>query len=243
MENEVQVDQNVEAQQTPSLEGVEIVSNGTVIDTSNDTQTQQEDNANNNGQQQQEQEQQSSGDEFQQVQSEMQQAKEELQSKSVNYSELEAEYEKNGELSEDSYAKLEKAGYGKDFVKMVIAGWEAKADAFVNKVIDNAGGKAEFEHIQKFVSEQGKGAVDAFNEIIENSSLSVVSAYINGIKAQMVTKYGTSNPSLGGSTATNGVAGFQSSAEMVKAMSDPRYGNDAKYTHEVEQKVAKATFF
>ena len=83
----------------------------------------------------------------------------------------------------------------------------------------------------------------AFNEIIEKSDLNVVSSYIAGIKAQMQAQHGTDNPTLGGAESTGKAAGFADAAEMVKAMSDPRYGRDPKYMQEVERKVAASKFF
>ena len=38
-----------------------------------------------------------------------------------------------------------------------------------------------------------------------------------------------------------GVKGFADQSEMVKAMSDKRYGRDEKYTKEVEKKIAAST--
>ena len=39
------------------------------------------------------------------------------------------------------------------------------------------------------------------------------------------------------------VKSFSNIAEMTKAMSDPRYGRDAKYTQSVEARVANSDIF
>lgn len=234
-------------QTEPSLEGVEIVSNGTKIDTTDKQEETKQDESTEENKTSQEQEKAkeppAEQKELQDAKAEQEDIKNELSSKGVDYAKLEKSYADNGKLSEDEYKQLEGAGYPKAVVNAIIAGWQAKADAFVNKVIDTAGGKREFERMQKFIQEQGQSAVNAFNEIVEKSDLNVVSAYLTGIKAQMVAKYGTNNPSLGGGSAASGVKGYADANEMVKAMSDPRYGKDPKYMAEVEQKVAKSTFF
>lgn len=173
----------------------------------------------------------------------MEDAKKTLSEKGVDYAALEAEYNEKGELSEASYAALKEAGYDKEVVDMVIAGWQAKADNFFNAVVDGAGGADEYGKIQQFVVGQGEGAVKAFNSIMEQGDLNTINAYVAGIKAQMVAKYGTSNPTLTGKGVTNAVQGFADQAEMVKAMSDPRYNRDAKYTKEVEARVAMSKIF
>ena len=146
-------------------------------------------------------------------------------------------------MSSDSYKLLEEKGYPKALVEAALAGWQAKADAFANKIIEDAGGINEYKRIQKFVQSQGAGAVNAFNAIVNKDDLSVVSAYIAGVKAQMVAQHGTANPTLGGSGNVGKSKGYADANEMIKAMSDPRYGKDLNYMHEVERKVAASKFF
>lgn len=173
----------------------------------------------------------------------MSNAKTTLTEKGVDYDALEAEYNEKGELSAESYETLKNAGYPKEIVDAVIAGWEAKAGNFFDAVVDNAGGSEEYNKIQQFVVGQGEGAIKAFNSIMEQGDLNICNSYIAGIKAQMVAKYGTSNPTLTGSGVTNAVQGFADQTEMVKAMSDRRYGRDANYTKEIETRVALSKFF
>lgn len=182
-------------------------------------------------------------EEYQKAKGEIESAKTELEGKGIDYAALEAEYNENGGLSEDSYKLLEEKGYPKALVEAALAGWQAKADAFANKIIEDAGGINEYKRIQKFVQSQGTGAVNAFNAIVNKDDLSVVSAYIAGVKAQMVAQHGTANPTLGGSGNVGKSKGYTDANEMIKAMSDPRYGKDPNYMQEVERKVAASKFF
>lgn len=182
-------------------------------------------------------------EEYQKAKGEIESAKTELEGKGIDYAALEAEYNENGGLSEDSYKLLEEKGYPKALVEAALAGWQAKADAFANKIIEDAGGINEYERIKNFVQSQGKGAVNAFNTIVNKDDLSVVSAYIAGVKAQMVAQHGTANPTLGGSGNVGKSKGYTDANEMIKAMSDPRYGKDPNYMQEVERKVAASKFF
>lgn len=170
-------------------------------------------------------------------------AKKTLTDKGVDFEALEAEYNEKGELSAESYETLKNAGYPKEIVNAVIAGWEAKVDNFYNAVVDNAGGSEEYTKIQNFVVGQGENAVKAFNAIMNQGDLNTINAYVAGIKAQMTAKYGTSNPTLTGKGVTNSTQGFADQAEMVKAMSDPRYNRDVKYTKEVEARIALSKIF
>lgn len=241
---EVQVSEEP-AEQQADLTGTEIVSNGEKIavedtkveETKADETKDQIDKEKADEKTPVEQE------DFQKAKAEISDAKAELESKGVDFAKLEQEYNDNGGLSKESYKLLEDKGYPKALVEAALAGWQAKADAFSNKIIADAGGVREYGRIQDFVKQQGAKAVAAFNEIIEKSDLNVVSAYIAGIKAQMVAKHGTDNPVLGGAGAIAKSTGYADANEMVKAMSDPRYGNDPKYMKEVERKVAASKFF
>jgi hypothetical protein len=241
--------QNTQVNEEPKETQVDItdttiVSNGEVIDTDNteggkaeeETTTDEKDTKEEDKPAEEQ-------EEYQKAKGEIESAKTELEGKGIDYAALEAEYNEKGELSKDSYKLLEEKGYPKALVEAAIAGWQAKADAFANKIIEDAGGINEYERIKNFVQSQGAGAVNAFNAIVNKDDLSVVSAYIAGVKAQMVAQHGTANPTLGGSGNVGKSKGYADANEMIKAMSDPRYGKDLNYMHEVERKVAASKFF
>ena len=241
--------QNTQVNEEPKETQVDItdttiVSNGEVIDTDNteggkaeeETTTDEKDTKEEDKPAEEQ-------EESPQAKGEIESAKTELEGKGIDYAALEAEYNEKGELSKDSYKLLEEKGYPKALVEAAIAGWQAKADAFANKIIEDAGGINEYERIKNFVQSQGAGAVNAFNAIVNKDDLSVVSAYIAGVKAQMVAQHGTANPTLGGSGNVGKSKGYADANEMIKAMSDPRYGKDLNYMHEVERKVAASKFF
>lgn len=243
--------QNTQVNEEPKETQVDItdttiVSNGEVIDTTNTeggTGEEEEETTTDEKDTQEKDKPAEEQEEYQKAKGEIESAKTELEGKGIDYDALEAEYNEKGELSSDSYKLLEEKGYPKALVEAAIAGWQAKADAFANKIIEDAGGINEYKRIQKFVQSQGKGAVNAFNAIVNKDDLSVVSAYIAGVKAQMVAQHGTANPTLGGSGNVGKSKGYTDANEMIKAMSDPRYGKDPNYMQEVERKVAASKFF
>lgn len=241
--------QNTQVNEEPKETQVDItnttiVSNGEVIDTAKDEGGKGEEETTTDEKDTKEEDKPAEEqEEYQKAKGEIESAKTELEGKGIDYAALEAEYNENGGLSEDSYKLLEEKGYPKALVEAALAGWQAKADAFANKIIEDAGGINEYERIKNFVQSQGAGAVNTFNAIVNKDDLSVVSAYIAGVKAQMVAQHGTANPTLGGSGNVGKSKGYTDANEMVKAMSDPRYGKDPNYMQEVERKVAASKFF
>lgn len=168
--------------------------------------------------------------------------KSDLTSKGVDYDALVKEYEDNGKLSDESMKALKGAGYPEAVVNAFIKGFEAQVNEFINAVYKIAGGEAEYGKLCNFIKGLGEADVQAFNETINSGSLTQLAALINGYKAQMTTKYGTSNRSiLGGATAVE-AQGFNSKDAMIKAMNDPRYGNDMAYTEKVQRMTMQSTF-
>lgn len=167
-----------------------------------------------------------------------------LTTKGVNFSDLEAEYMNNGTLSPESYQTLETAGYPKAVVDGVLAGWEAASARFVNDVYALAGGQEEFARIQQFVSAQSPDVVQAFNATLDTENLAQIRMTLEGLKGQMTRAYGTQRPSIiGGNAPALNVQGYETTADMVKDMSDPRYQTDPKYTREVYRKVKYSKLF
>ena len=171
-----------------------------------------------------------------------QDVKADLKTKGVDYDALVKEYEDNGKLSEESMKALKGAGYPETVVNAFIKGFEAQVNEFTNAVYKMAGGEAEYGKLCNFIKGLGEADVQAFNETINSGSLTQLAALINGYKAQMTTKYGTSNRSiLGGANAVE-AQGFNSKDAMIKAMNDPRYGNDMAYTERVQRMTMQSTF-
>ena len=171
-------------------------------------------------------------------------AEKDLVSKGIDFAGLENEYMNNGGLSQQSYETLEKAGYPKAVVDGMLAGWEAASTRFVNDVYSLAGGQEEFARIQQFVSSQNQDVINAFNATLDSENIMQIRMALEGIKGQMVKQYGTQRPSIVGNAAPSvDRSGYESTDEMIKDMSDPRYQKDAKFTREVYRKVKYSKLF
>ena len=171
------------------------------------------------------------------------QVKQLVTDKGLNFEELQRTYDESGALTEAQYTELEAAGYPKAAVDGCIAGLQATADKLVGTVKEYAGGTEGFNRMAAFVKSQGEAQVAAFNTIMTTADLPTIKEYLNGVKAQMVAKNGTANGSVLGSATSGATKGFSNVTEMTKAMSDPRYGRDAKYTQSVEARVAASSIF
>ena len=169
--------------------------------------------------------------------------KNDLAKHNIDFDALGEEYQKNGELSKESIDKLEKAGYPKAMVDAYLDGLQATTEKFVNRIYSMAGGKENYEKIIGFIKTQPESVVNAYNATITQGNLNQIELALNGIKAQMNTAYGTSNPTLMGGAATSTADGYTSMEQMTKDMADPRYQVDPKFTRSVMMKIKNATIF
>ena len=171
-------------------------------------------------------------------------AEQDLANKGIDFVGLENEYLNNGSLSPESYGILEQAGYPKAVVDGVLAGWEAASTRFVNDVYAISGGQEEFARIQQFIGAQSPDVISAFNATLDTENLTQIRLAIEGIKGQMARAYGTQRPSIvGGVSPVFDNVGYETTAEMIKDMSNPRYQTDAKFTREVYRKVKNSKLF
>lgn len=170
--------------------------------------------------------------------------KNDLESKGVDWDDLEKTYTEKGELTAEQLQNLEKAGYPKSVVDAYIRGMEAEYDRLARHVVESAGGPEEFTKLQTFASQQNAEYKKMWNDTMNSGNVMTIQTMLRGIRADMVQTMGSSNPTIvGGSGDVSTNAGFNSKQEMVTAMADPRYGKDKVYTREIEQKVINSKLF
>lgn len=183
-------------------------------------------------------------DTYNQTQQQQQALKDDLTKRGVDFDEYVGEYTKAGKLSQESYDKLEKAGYPKMVIDGFISGIKASNDQMADAVFKSVGGQENFTQLAKFAQSMGDNVIDSWNKTVNSGDLTAISMMLKGVQSEFTAKYGTANPTIMGANGGGPVStGFSSTAEMVKAMSDPKYGKDRAYTHEVENKVKVSKIF
>ena len=161
---------------------------------------------------------------------------------------IKAEYAKDGKLSDASYAKLQEAGYTKRFVDSFVRGQEALAEQYAAGVVRYAGGAEQFNRILSHLEANDPSTREALEAAIVRKDIATTKALLNlagktlgkavGVKPQRTITTQAKPVVAPKSPQTEA---FSSKADMIKAMSDPRYLRDAKYTMEVRAKVAASS--
>ncbi len=150
---------------------------------------------------------------------------------------MQAEFAANGALSEDSYAKLAAYGLDAGIVNSYIAGLAAQRSAAETAVYQSIGGQANYTAMTAWAASTLQPAqIESFNKAVAGEPAGRDLAVL-GLFAQYQSAVGKPPSLLSGGSAAD-TLGYSSKAQMVAAMSDPRYKKDAAYRNTVHQKLA-----
>lgn len=162
----------------------------------------------------------------------------------VDMAALEAEFQESGALSDATYENLAKAGFSKEVVDGYIAGQQAIADQLQSRIEQHAGGKDQLDAAIEW-AKAGLPAdeIEAFNNTVDTADEAGLKLAVSGLMAKYAASNGTEpNLMTGG---VNGASGevFRSTAEVTRAMSNPRYTTDPAYRQDVEAKLLRSSVF
>ena len=159
----------------------------------------------------------------------------------AEFTSFQNEFAENQKLSEDTYKKLAAKGINKDIVDNYVEGQKAIATQDMQKVFAAAGGEAEYMGVIEWASTSLDPAdIAAYNEAVVSGVPATVLAF-KGLKAQYESVVGREPKLLAGRVSHGDTDSYQSRAEIVRDMSDPRYAADSAFRKQVERRLEKST--
>ena len=113
-------------------------------------------------------------------------------------------------------------------------------DAEMNQVYNSAGGEAEYNRLTEWAADNlSDRKLDAFNSMIDQGNATAIQIAVQGLRSEYEAQEGYEGRMLTGKAA-RAVDGFRSQAEVVRAMSDPRYDTDPAYRQDVYDKLERS---
>ena len=111
----------------------------------------------------------------------------------------------------------------------------------VNDVKAFAGGEEAYTSLVDWAAENmPKNFVDAFDNLVSFGDTDMIKLAVAGLKSAYDDQNGYEGEMLTGKGAAPNVDVFRSQAEVVQAMSDPRYDRDPAYRQDVFQKLERS---
>jgi hypothetical protein len=170
------------------------------------------------------------------------QVADELATKGLDLNNFSQEFNTKGELSAESYDKLEKAGYPRNIVDQYIDGQKAQAALYESEVKAIAGGDKGFAEMVDWAKANLTPAeIQAYNNAIDSGDAAQAKLAVAGIHAKFASARPT-EPSLFNGNTASGLSSdsYESIAQMQKDMANPDYAKDPAFRARVERKLARS---
>lgn len=160
---------------------------------------------------------------------------------------LSKEYAENGQLSEESLAKLEQAGITRDVVDAYIEGQKARAEAFTLRLSEYLGGRQNLEATLEWASKSlSQEEIAAANEVLQSGNEAQARLLLDGLNRRRLESVGR-EPSLASGRAmpgagAGGIRPYESTAQMIEDMRSEKYHRDPAFRAQVERRIAVTNF-
>ena len=159
------------------------------------------------------------------------------------------EFYSTGDLSKESYEKLEAKGFNKEMTEIYMEGLRMRSEATAKDFYEIAGDKENFDKINQWVAKEGESAITkAYNAAIQSQDVETAKGLFEVIVGNYKKATGYEGSRAKGTPESTSGETFESVAEMVAAMNDPRYTGqgqrvDTAYVQMVEQKLGRSNLF
>ena len=162
---------------------------------------------------------------------------------SPDFDKFSQEFSSSGELGEESYTELESMGYPKEMVDTYIKGMQSAQTADADAVMEVAGGKEGYADLTDWAKESlDTKELELYNQMVGTSTDNAKMA-VEWLQSKREAMDGSEPQLLSGKSSGASKDEFRSTAEVVAAMKDQRYGKDTAYTKDVEEKLGRSSVF
>ncbi len=154
------------------------------------------------------------------------------------------EYAELGGLSQETVDNLVQVGLPESLIDTYLQGLGAIQQMQEQQAFASVGGEESYNELMTWAGTNlGDAEIDAFNSSVNNPAQFQLA--LQGLKSRYENSYGSSQSGTiyGNQGGGAGNDLFQSTAEVVSAMNDKRYGSDTSYAKMIEAKVRRSNVF
>jgi hypothetical protein len=174
-----------------------------------------------------------------------------LEEAGINFQDMNVRWQQTGTLESGDYDQLAEAGFNRDMVDAYLSGLQYKATQDtalsvkeVASIKESLGGEAEYNKMIEWAAANlSADEVEGFNQIINTQPMASVKMAISGLHARYSAVEGREPKLIGGRAPKGSTDKFESTAELVAAMSDPKYSTDPAYQRKVQEKLSRSSIF
>jgi len=147
-------------------------------------------------------------------------------------------FENDGQLSEETYNALEKAGLPRDLVDSYAAGQQALLQSEEAQIKGVAGD--QYDAMAEWANENlPQEEIDAFDEAVTGGTINQAKLAVQGLYARYQNATGSKPKLTQGNLSGTSTMPFKSMQELARAQSDPRYrSGDKAYHEEIDRRLS-----
>ena len=174
-----------------------------------------------------------------------------LEEAQINFQDMNVRWQQTGTLEAGDYEQLAEAGFNRDMVDAYLSGLQYKQTQDtalsvkeVASIKESLGGEAEYSKMIEWAAANlSADEVEGFNQIINTQPMAAVKMAITGLHARYSAVEGREPKLIGGRAPKGSTDKFESTAQLVAAMSDPKYSTDPAYQRKVQEKLSRSSIF
>lgn len=111
----------------------------------------------------------------------------------------------------------------------------------VNQIQNAAGGEEGYKQLMAWSGENlDQADIEAFDALVESGNARLIRLAVSGLRSEMEKAVGFDGEMVTGRAPNQPADVFRSQAEVVQAMSDPRYDRDPAYRNDVFEKLSRS---
>ena len=158
-------------------------------------------------------------------------------------------WQKTGKLEDADYEALNNAGFNREMVESYLDGVQYRQTSDnqlsvqqANDLMNEYGGKENYEKMVYWAADNmTKEEAAAFDKAVKSPDISFVRLAVDGLQARYMAAT-DQEPRLIGGRSSRGSSNdvFESNAQLVEAMNDPRYSRDSAYRKKVADKLGRS---
>ena len=157
-------------------------------------------------------------------------------------------YKNNGQITQEMHDQLTGAGIAKEAVDAYLAGRAQDmgmnsqiAQTDINSIYQSVGGEQKYKSLMTWASENlSQDSINSFDNLVNTGDANSIQLAVNGLVAQYQNDNGYEGRMLTGKAAKTNTDVYQSQAQLVEAMADPRYDRDPAYREAVREKLDRS---
>lgn len=154
------------------------------------------------------------------------------------------EYYSTGEISEDSFAKLEKMGLGRDLVTAFMEGQKAVQAQELNTLYSQVGGEEVYSQALAWAAQNMTAEeISAYNDQVESGDMTTATMAVKGLMAQYQQGSGIARqPALLATEpkGPSGIAPYESVAQLMIDMKSKEYKTDPAFRNKVQERLSRS---